>query len=136
MHVVPSQFSLVTILRWWFLCCLFFVRLVLWLLDVGRLFMFSPNRRLVVFSGSCLLCFRHPSERRYSLCVLFYMKTLFSDWQCLVRNHLLYFSALFSNIYRKVNFMAKTGSEQCNFYSKLDFGGKYYKPFFAFLYEF
>ena len=31
------------------------------------------------------------------------------------------FPVLLSNIYRKNNFMAKTGSDLCNFYSKLDF---------------
>ena len=31
------------------------------------------------------------------------------------------FCAMFSNIYRKLNFMAKIGSDLCNFYSKLEF---------------
>ena len=31
------------------------------------------------------------------------------------------FSALFSNIYRKINFMAKNGSNLCNFHSKREF---------------
>ena len=36
------------------------------------------------------------------------------------------FSALFSNICRKINFMAKNGFDLCNFYGKLDFLKKFF----------
>ena len=46
-------------------------------------------------------------------------------------------TVLFSNIHRKINFMAKKLSDPCNFYSKLDFSIYlfiyYYYYFFFFL---
>ena len=57
--------------------------------------------------------------------------TLISDWQYLIRNHLLcLFLCFFPNINCRINFMAKNGSDQCNFYSKLDFWNFFIKTYF------
>ena len=40
------------------------------------------------------------------------------------------YCALFSNIYNKINLMAKNGSDLCNFYSKLDFFEFFTKKYF------
>ena len=84
----------------------------------------------------CLLSFRHLSERRFLLSVLFWMKIFCSGWPYLIRNHLSFlFSVLFSNIYSKIKFTAKNWSDLCNFYSKVIFWSfclrKYFLLFFA-----
>ena len=69
-----------------------------------------------------LLSFRYHSERRYLLGVLFWMKTFFSDWSYLIRNHLSFcFCDLFSKIYLKMKFTAKNWSDLCSFYIKVFF---------------
>ena len=53
----------------------------------------------------------------------------YSKWKCFVMSdHILSgticlfcFCTLFSDIYRKINFMAKNGYDLCNFFNKLDF---------------
>ena len=51
---------------------------------------------------------------------LFKMQKLISNWQRTICHFCS--CALFSNIFHKINFMAKNGFDLCNFYSKLDFG--------------
>ena len=67
-------------------------------------------------------------------------ENLISDWQCLISGTVCSFGAFFSNIYCKINLMAKIGSDLCNIYSKLDFWKNFIRNifflFFAFFMDF
>ena len=59
------------------------------------------------------------------------MKIFCSDRPYLIRNIcLFYFCVLFSNIYTKIKFMAKSWSDLCNFNSKVIFLNFYLRKYF------
>ena len=81
--------------------------------------------------------FNIPLKEVFRLAFYSKWKTWISDFILSGTICLYCFSALFSNIYGKINFMAKNWSDPCSFYCKLDFW-KFFirKHFFAFLYRF
>ena len=97
------------------------------------------SRRIDVDTTSfwcCVPAGMYPSERRYSalyskLKILSVIDNILSENICRFCSY-----ALFSNIYPKINFMAKIGSGLCSFNCKLDFLEMFYQNSFFFLFFF